>query len=1025
MQEGPMRRVPLRRVLFAMVGVLMLGRATSGLATDGPLFAGGLTALPEQSGYGPNLLMNPGFETPKATDASKPEAWSTTVALSLDSTVQHSGTYSYKLTAELNTSWRNHVVQWVTVEPGTYRASGWIKTSAFGDGAGTGARLGFAGTNAPIVGGTKDWTYVQVENVVITTAGSYRFIIDQYGTPAPSGVAWYDDLKLEKQVVTPLNVFMRYPNYRGMLFEDQPLALSLDVGVTPPTGTLADHTVVLTLKDEATGAVVATQRYAAPPASFTASLDASGMWPDVPHRLEVALLGPGDSFVYAFPEFRVSRVPAARRATMNLAFDAKNRILLGDVPRFILGVYDAGGGYSTLDSHWETQIWSLDGARKLDGLRINLYLNYHLGEMPADSTAALLANLQKRNVWYLQTYNCFADNPASRINFSSANDAYVGDYGARAGSAGYYTIDECTPEMIPEAFTNLQRLKRLDPDSITFAALYPRDNVSLFREAADVLSTDPYPLYGAEPSSGYPHGNVARDAIRARDAVKDGRPFWMVLQFFKFTSDSRWPTFDEMRSHAYMSIVEGARGLLWWSVGANALQNEPEPSRTQQLDKLKRLVGELADLEAVLLADTDTTSLTGNSNSAIRTRVKVVNGTGYVFAYNNTNTTTSTTFTWSTTPGAVSVNAENRSVPVSGNSFADTFGPWEAHVYVVGASVPTQNSAPVAEGRTVSTDEGRPVTLTLTGRDAEQCELGFAVVTSPATGQVGSIANVACTPGSPNGDSATITYTPNPGFTGTDSFTYRVSDGALESAPVTVQVTVAPSANTAPMAESRTVTTEQGRPVTLSLTGRDAEQCELGFAVVTGPAGGELGAIGNGLCTPGSPNADTATITYTPAPGFTGTDAFSYRVSDGALESTAASVQIAVNPPPPSNAMYVADISFESRVRGSNRHDERVTVVVRRDSNGNGAIDAGDEPVANATVSVELHGPSGLVGTVSGATSGEGVFRTSYFERLPNGAYIAEVTRLSHSTFSWRTSIGVVTDSDGDGFPERSHGIPH
>ncbi|MDX1465773.1 MAG: Ig-like domain-containing protein, partial [Halomonas sp.] len=36
----------------------------------------------------------------------------------------------------------------------------------------------------------------------------------------------------------------------------------------------------------------------------------------------------------------------------------------------------------------------------------------------------------------------------------------------------------------------------------------------------------------------------------------------------------------------------------------------------------------------------------------------------------------------------------------------------------------------------------------------------------------------------------TLTYTPNAGFTGTDSFTYRASDGALESEPATVTVTV-------------------------------------------------------------------------------------------------------------------------------------------------------------------------------------------------------------------------------------------
>ena len=53
----------------------------------------------------------------------------------------------------------------------------------------------------------------------------------------------------------------------------------------------------------------------------------------------------------------------------------------------------------------------------------------------------------------------------------------------------------------------------------------------------------------------------------------NARPFMTVLQFFKFTSMGRWPTLAEMRSHAYMAIVEGARGLMWWSLGANALRD--------------------------------------------------------------------------------------------------------------------------------------------------------------------------------------------------------------------------------------------------------------------------------------------------------------------------------------------------------------------------------------------------------------------------------------------------------------------
>jgi len=102
------------------------------------------------------------------------------------------------------------------------------------------------------------------------------------------------------------------------------------------------------------------------------------------------------------------------------------------------------------------------------------------------------------------------------------------------------------------------------------------------------------------------------------------------------------------------------------------------------MNDLKAVVNELADLEPALIADDATTGLTTNSNpGAIKTKVKIVNGKGYLFAYNATNAQAGATFTWNTAPGTVTVNGENRTLAASGNNFTDSFGPYQAHVYVL------------------------------------------------------------------------------------------------------------------------------------------------------------------------------------------------------------------------------------------------------------------------------------------------------------------------------------------------------
>jgi YD repeat-containing protein len=62
---------------------------------------------------------------------------------------------------------------------------------------------------------------------------------------------------------------------------------------------------------------------------------------------------------------------------------------------------------------------------------------------------------------------------------------------------------------------------------------------------------------------------------------------------------------------------------------------------------------------------------------------------------------------------------------------------------------------------------------------------------------------------------------------------------------------------------------------------------------VAGPSHGSLGAITNNVCTAGSPNRDTASVTYTPSASYSGYDSFTYQVNDG-TDSLVATASLAV-----------------------------------------------------------------------------------------------------------------------------------
>ena len=341
-------------------------------------------------------------------------------------------------------------------------------------------------------------------------------------------------------------------------------------------------------------------------------------------------------------------------------------------------------------------------------------------------------------------------------------------------------------------------------------------------------------------------------------------------------------------------------------------------------------------------------------------------------------------------------------------------------IYAIDLVTGPPNGAPTANDHTATTDEDTSVSVTLTATDPEQCELTFSIVNGPANGSLSAINEGACEPGSPNLDSASVIYTPNDDYNGEDSFTYKANDGIVDSPSATVTITVIPT-NDTPVADDQSVTTFQDTPIPVTLTGSDVDGDTLTFSVVTDTTNGVLSGVAPDL-------------TYTPNSIFTGDDSFAFKANDGTEDSNIATITISVTVPPTGSAndMYVWDIEFESRTRGGRggvKHDERIIVTIRRDSNANGVAEIIDDPAADVSVAVELQDSTGgLVASLSGTTDSQGVFRTAFIGNLTNDDYLAEVTALGHNSFVWNKALDPTandTDTDGDTLPDQQHAIPH
>jgi len=185
----------------------------------------------------------------------------------------------------------------------------------------------------------------------------------------------------------------------------------------------------------------------------------------------------------------------------------------------------------------------------------------------------------------------------------------------------------------------------------------------------------------------------------------------------------------------------------------------------------------------------------------------------------------------------------------------------------VNVTINNVNKLPTATAQNVNTDEDTNVAITLSGNDSDGNISSYAVGT-PSNGSLSGVA--------PN-----LVYTPNPEYSGADSFTFTVTDndGGV-SAAAAVNINIA-SVNDLPVADGQSLETLEDTSLTITLSGNDIDGTIESYQV-TPPANGAL-------------SGTAPALTYIPNENFYGSDSFTYSVNDNnGGESLAATINIEV-----------------------------------------------------------------------------------------------------------------------------------
>ena len=202
-------------------------------------------------------------------------------------------------------------------------------------------------------------------------------------------------------------------------------------------------------------------------------------------------------------------------------------------------------------------------------------------------------------------------------------------------------------------------------------------------------------------------------------------------------------------------------------------------------------------------------------------------------------------------------------------------GELDSNVSTVSVTINPVNDAPTTNDVSTTIDENRTanrlVGITLDGSDIEGDALTYSVVSDASNGTT-SISG------------ATLTYTANQDWNGTETITYKANDGSLDSNISTITIIVN-AVNDAPVIQDQGASTNEDTAVTKTLSVVDVDTVQgMTRSIVSNPSNGSVVLSGSG----------NQTATYTPNANWNGTDTFTWKANDGTLDSNTATLTITV-----------------------------------------------------------------------------------------------------------------------------------
>lgn len=316
----------------------------------------------------------------------------------------------------------------------------------------------------------------------------------------------------------------------------------------------------------------------------------------------------------------------------------------------------------------------------------------------------------------------------------------------------------------------------------------------------------------------------------------------------------------------------------------------------------------------------------------------------------------------------------------------DQDGKSTAAVYI---QINNINDAPVSVAETVSTKEDKALEIELKGTDPDRDNLIYTLMSEPENGTL-------------TGNAPNVVYQPNEDYFGEDSFTFKVNDSVLDSTNATISINVE-AVNDAPVGNEETIFAIEDQITNFTVSATDIEGDNISYTLISQPK--------NGVLTGELPN-----LSYTPIANYFGEDSFTFKASDGDLDSDIITTYLdvkAVNDIPVGDKQsleVLEDESISFKLTGSDiDSQDLIYKIIQNPPNG---MISGQPPFLAYTPNGDFNGDDSFTFEVQdGIAKSEPIIIDVIVDPV-NDAPLANNDRVSRS--NWQTFNIMVLNNDSD-----------